>query len=187
MAVTETSICNSALIKIGVERITALSEDSKAGRACNEQYEKLRDEVLASHPWNFAIARAEIAEVDADLAFGYDYIYQLPSDCLRVLEMDPDYEYKIEENRYLVTDTSGDVHIRYIKKITDTSKFSPVFCEALALRIASELAYYMTNSATLAESMMKAFEKKIAEARSFDAQEGTPDRIIADEWLNSRY
>ena len=36
-------ICNSALNMIGASTILALSEDSKAGRICNQRYEFVRD------------------------------------------------------------------------------------------------------------------------------------------------
>ena len=50
---SEVSICNSALIKLGASRIASLTEDSKEAKLCYEQYPILRDEVQASHPWNF--------------------------------------------------------------------------------------------------------------------------------------
>ena len=45
LTTTEVSICNSALIKVGAERITSLSDSNKRAQLCSEQYSKMRDEV----------------------------------------------------------------------------------------------------------------------------------------------
>ena len=84
---SETSICNSALTRIGAARITSLTDDSKQARACTASYALMRDEVLRSHPWNSAISRASVASLADAPAFGYDNQFQLPADCLRMLEV----------------------------------------------------------------------------------------------------
>lgn len=185
MATSVLSICNSALLKIGSERITSLTENNKRAIICNEQYEKLRDEVLRAHPWNFAIARVEIAQVVSVPAYEYDYYYQLPMDCLRVLDIDTDGgEWKVE-GRYLATNEST-VVIKYIKQETDVSKFDPMFCEVLALRIAADIAFPITNSMTLSKAMWDAYNAQLRVTRSMDGQEGSPDSVSADQWVNAR-
>lgn len=82
MASSEVAICNSALIKIGAAEITSLSDVNKRAQLCNEQYSKLRDELLRSHPWNFAIARKVLSLdtfifVDGDVTTGTDVINEV--------------------------------------------------------------------------------------------------------------
>lgn len=154
MAVTEVSICNSALIKVGADRINSLSEQNKRARLCNTLYETMRDDVLAAYPWNFAIARAELSQVDDEPIFGFDYIYQLPSDVLRVLEVqEKDYVWKIE-GAYLLSD-EGEIQIKYIRREDDVTKFSMMFAEALAYRLAMELAYPLAQNRGLRDSLEK--------------------------------
>lgn len=186
MAITETSICNSALIKVGGARITSLADTSKEGLLCNERYEKCRDELLRSHPWNFALKRASPAADGTAPTWGYTYRYAMPADCLRVFRMeDNGIEWK-SEGRYILTDEPGPLNILYIAQITDTSKFDPMFAEALSLRLAADIAYAMTNSAAMQENMWNAYLKMVAQARSMDGQEGTPEAIEAESWLDSR-
>jgi len=66
MATNSVEICNRALTDIGARRITALSDPSKEGRACNDNYDISRKAVLRLHPWNFAIERVEITGVEVD-------------------------------------------------------------------------------------------------------------------------
>lgn len=60
MAVTEVSICNMALSRVGHTTITALSDANDAARQCNLHYEPSRDALLRSHPWNFAVKRTRL-------------------------------------------------------------------------------------------------------------------------------
>lgn len=63
MATDSVEICNNALTLIGSRRITALSDPSKEGRICNDNYNICRLAVLRMHPWNFATDRTELAGV----------------------------------------------------------------------------------------------------------------------------
>ena len=80
-------ICNSALNILGANNITALVEDSKNARLCNQRYEPLRDAVFREHTWNCLIKRVQLAQDTASPTHEYTYQYQLPSDCIRVLSL----------------------------------------------------------------------------------------------------
>lgn len=184
--VSKVSICNSALSKLGAERITSLTEDSRTASACNEQFDKLRDEVLAAHPWNFATKRASLAQTSTTPEFDYDLEYQLPSDCLRVIGTNNDYDDPwVVENGKLLTNAT-EVKIKYIFRNEDVHTYSPNFQEALALRIAADLAYNINQSVTQVELLTNMYERFIKKCRSFDAQEGTPQAYAVDTWTSKR-
>ena len=186
LTTTEVSICNSALIKVGAERITSLSDTNKRAQLCDEQYDKIRDEVLRSHPWNFAIKRVELTSTGTTPAFGYDYEYTIPTDVLRILSLhDNTIKWRVEANRKLLSD-SATVKIEYIAQITAAAEYDSYFAEALALRLAAELAYPLVQSIRLQENLMQRFEMHIRNARSFDAQEGTPWDLTDDGWIETR-
>lgn len=185
MAITEISVCNSALIKLGAARISSFSDDSQEARLCNEQYEKIRDAALKSHLWNFAIRRVVLNKLTTTPAFGFSNEFQLPVDCLKVIHMeDRDVPFKIE-GRKLLTD-NAESKILYISKITDTSLWDVEFAEYLAHKIAAELAYPLVQSVSLATQMNRLADLVLKDVRSSDAQEGTPDDLISDVWLDSR-
>jgi len=183
---TPVQICNSALIKLGVDQfINSLSDNTKAARLCNEQYPKLRDEVLESHYWNFAMKRAELSLVVGSPLYGWTYKYQLPADCLRVKELHVPEDEFIVEDGFLLTDISG-VKILYVYRNEDTSKYTPVFKELLASRIAMDLSYPIVQSVSLGDRLEKKYLRKLADARSLDAQEGFNNRLMQDTFLDSR-
>ena len=192
LTTTETSICNSALIKIGADRINSLTETNKRAQLCSEQYSKVRDEVLRSHPWNFAITRASLTQLSDSPVYGYDYQFALPTDpyCLRVLAMEyEDYIFKVEnfstQGRVLLTDEET-AKIIYIARITDTTLFDSLFVDTLITKLASDLAYPVTNSLKVQEQMYRLYQLKLSEARSIDGQEGFIDDLVSDTFTDFR-
>ena len=170
-----------------MERITSLSDKTKEAILCSEQYAKLRDEVLLSHPWNFAQSRTELAEDSVTPPFQWDRQFVIPTDVLRILYMHPiDNVIKFvrEGNRLLTNE--NDAKIVYIKQLTDTSLFSPRFAEVLAFRLAWDLAYPLIQSTQLSSLMERNFRAAVAEARSYDAQEAREDMLTDDIFLDVR-
>jgi len=181
-------ICNQALYDLGDSSISSLTQDDRKARLCNGKYGFVRDAVLRSYPWNCAIKRDELArEADAP-DWEYTYKYALPGDCLRVLRMkeedDNGYAWKVE-GRAVLTDATT-CSIRYIYRCTVVNNYDALLCSALAARLAAEIAYPLTQSNTLLKAMWDLYRLKIAEARSADAQEGTPDTVMEDTWLDAR-
>lgn len=185
--ITEVSIANSALAKVGAERIISMDDNNERARLCKEQLPKIRDALLRGHPWNFAQVRVTLAELPTPPVFEFTKSYQLPADCLRVLKVDLDetYEWKIE-GKTLVTDASV-VSILYLKKETDPNLYDANFVEVLATTLAGDICYSLVQSATLRDQLKKEARDLLREARSFDAQEGTPQKVQANYWRRARY
>lgn len=186
MASSSVKICNEALILLGQESITSLTESNTNARACNLVYEPTRDEVLRALMPNFAMARISLARLSATPAFGYDYYYQLPSDCLRVLGMEySDYVFVIEEDRLLCDYTTA--KIKYIKRITDPNKFDSIFITALALRIATKIAARIKGgvSRTLVDDLLKQYIVIAGLDQSICSQEGIAGQIEAEDWTEA--
>jgi len=188
MATSETAIANSALMKLGAERILSLNDDTREARILKEQYEKVRDDLLRSHPWNFAIERVTLAALTTTPAFGFTYEYQVPADCLRILETDTGNEGEEwqKEGDKIRSDVAP-MSIKYVKKVTDPNLFDANFAEVLAIKLASDVCYAITQSTTLKAALLDEYKAKIREARSFDGQEGGTRQVYARQWLNSRY
>lgn len=187
MASSAVEICNEALALVGAAPITSLSQQTTEARLLNQLYTPTRDQLLTSHPWNFATKRVALSADPTPPAFGFAYRFALPSDCLRVLGVDlySDDQWKIE-NGYLLCDSSA-VSIKYISKITTEATFSINFCEALAYKLASKIAYPLVQSSTLAKSLFDLYVTHLRDARSMDAQEGGIEQVEANEWIDSRY
>ena len=174
-------ICNAALTVLGARKIVSLADDSEQARLCNLRYADCRDVVLRLFPWNGAIHRKSLARDSETPDFGFDHQYQLPTNpwCLRVLTLNEDEngesqnEFAIE-GRLLLTDAAS-ADIRYIKRIDNPNEMDPLLRDAIAAKLASEIAYKLTKgSAELVNMAKQEFILKMQLAQGMDAQEGTP-------------
>lgn len=84
MAYSQVGIINLAHSRIGVGRISSLTEDSEQRIAATTIWEYIRDLVLEAADWRFAKTRVELAVLVATPEYGYDYAYALPTDFLRL-------------------------------------------------------------------------------------------------------
>tara|TARA_R100001015_G_C4538959_1_gene103449 strand:+ start:92 stop:679 length:588 start_codon:yes stop_codon:yes gene_type:complete len=193
---SKVEICNSALNMLGASNITDITEDSKNARLLNQRYDPIRDAVFRTHTWNCLIKRVQLAQDSDTPTHEYAKQYTLPADCLRVLkigghhdgsssDLDDGQVFKIE-GRKLLTDEAT-IYLIYIAKITDVNEYDTLLQEAIATRLAAELAYAVTSNATLAATLADQYEKKIKEARFVDATEGTAEVIDSSTFINSRY
>jgi hypothetical protein len=187
VAVSNVAICNSALVKIGAKRITALTDNTPEARLCSEQYAKVRDDLLRSHPWNFAIKRVQLATATTP-AFYYTHAFTIPADCLRVLsiiELDDTTEWRKEGNKILCFEPT--LSLTYIAKITDTTIYDSVFDEVLALKLAHDICYALTQSTTLKQLLAEEYKNALKDARTFDAQESSVQTVWSRDFFNSRF
>ena len=183
---SKVGMCNAALIKVGANEITSLTENSEEGRKCNARFQDILDTLLESHPWNFAMERTTLAASSEAPNHEFDYKFLLPQRpyCLRVVQVYNDYPYKIE-GRYLFSNYS-DISIKYIKRVTDMNELSSLFREAFSLYLAAELAYPLAGSTALRQEILGEFTVAMRMARTKDAQEETADNFKNGSWYTCR-
>lgn len=145
-------IANRALQKIGAARVTSLDEGSRNADAVKFAFDFLRDSELQMRFWTFAIKRISITNDATAPAFGRAYQYTLPEDYLRIAPDDPHYPSaytdRLFEGRKILTDEGGPLQIRYVSNAVPEEQWDPLFADALAMRIAMEVAEELTQSAT---------------------------------------
>ena len=145
-------ICNSALNQLGASSITALTENSKNARICNERYETIRDAVYRSHPWNWLVKRVQLAQDSDTPAWGFTYQYTLPSDCLRVLQIkDYNSDYKIEGRKLLIEES--EVYLIYLAIETDVNQLDILLRETISAALAQDISYAITSNLQVAKLM----------------------------------
>ena len=187
-------ICNSALNQLGAASITALTDNSKNARLCNERYNTVRDSVFRSHPWNSLIKRIQLAQNTATPVYGFSYQFNLPSNCLRVLTIDAyNSDFKVEGRKILCNESS--IKLVYVSQVTDPNEMDVLLRETIAAALAADIAYAITANLQVTKLMQERYEFKISEARHADASEGynvdpengQVDQILTEDFINSRY
>lgn len=187
--VSEVSICNQALGYLGAQRITSLDDDSTAANRCRDQFPFLRDAVLEARMWSFALGRA-VSEVADKSAWGDLYEHQLPLEWMQVFRVYRDANgchpaQWSREGEFVLADEPI-VYMWGVRRVTDTNKFSQLFVQALAARLAAELAMPITNNRQLMGDMWNLYEAKLREAATRDGQQGTNETLRSSALVDVR-
>ena len=186
------NMCNSALNLLGASTISALTDDTKNARLCNQRYEPVRNRVFRSHAWNCLHKRVQLAQNSTAPVVEYDHAYALPSDCLRVLKIhngttdsiNTALDYKLE-GRNIVTDLDT-IFLIYIALDTDPNNYDTYLRESISHQLAADLCYAITNNASLANNYMTRADERLREARFIDATENSLGTIEANEFTDAR-
>lgn len=173
---TAVDLVNQALVELGgrpeVESLTDTASDS--ARIANAVYATVRDTLLQQHPWNFAMARAEVEADDTDPDFGWSKRYALPDDCLRVWRLSDEPTNKLGwavEGGWLLTDEASPIELRYIARVEDPDDWSPAFQRAVIGELAAAMAMAISNTAAVAQAARQTAAIRLEEARSLDGRE----------------
>jgi hypothetical protein len=170
-------ICNLALSRISQDQINSLDDPSPNARFCKAFFEQTRDEVLQSNPWRFASAVVTLTALVDEPLIEWDCKFQLPTDCLRVLELNGSDNrsrsgyFEVQANTLLTNETTA--IIRYIRRETDGSLYPPLFVEALSCKLAARIAKPLTGKDDAAANLLTEYTRLTGpEARRMDAYIG---------------
>lgn len=182
---SEVELCNLALAHLGDEATVANidpPEGSAQAEHCQRFYPIARNSLLEMHDWAFATKRTTLA-MFSDEGAQWTYSYAAPSDCVRELAViDPNatddndpQPFTIETddsgNRLILTDQE-DAMLRYTALVTDTTKFSALFIEALSHLLASKLAGPVIKGSegrAEARNQLQLFSALMSRAKVLDA------------------
>lgn len=193
------AIANLALGWLGqATRITTFEDATKPAQIIKEQFAGLRDACLEDADWTFATGRLVIPKDPNAPLFDYDARYQLPGQVLRVITcspggaggtldafaasmLPPDDGQGLEwakEGCFIVTvGTPTSIKVKAIVRAEDPNEWSPGFCQALAARIASDLAVPLTANRSLQDDMWKLYKLKRDAAATNDGRQGRSQRL----------
>lgn len=169
---SQVQIVNLAYGKFGALTIQTITEATPQARAAAVLWDSVRDELISSYPWKFAIKRTTLDTPDATTPeFEYDYQYTLPADCLKVWELyNTTSNYVVEGGLLLCSDE--EIYLKYGAKITDVSLYPSAFVASFAAKLAAELCPKRSDNKQLRVSLLQEFELTISHAYKLDAIEG---------------
>jgi len=191
---SEVDICNQALANIGAEAlIAALSDNTEEARYCNLYYTELRDNLLRTHPWNFALKFQTLADLGSAPS-GWTYRYAYPVDCIRALEIvntanDTVIKFEVgsdgSSGKVILTDQQT-AELRYVAGVTDPNAFDVGFRQALSWAIAYHIAEPLTGSSSKRNDALTVYTNVIRQVTASDSEEGATDPDIDATWVTAR-
>lgn len=175
MAKSTIDVINKSLILLGANIITDLSEGSEESTYAASLWDGVRQACLRIHPWNFALIEIELPAVSGGSDFKHQYQYNLPADFIRLITVYDDGGFKIKGKS--IYSNRDSCKIRYIYDNTDVASWDVSFSNVVAYKLASELAYPITKSASLMDAMTQQFARHLIEAKAIDGSEDIEDPI----------
>ena len=190
MSFSDVDICNIALSRLGernrIQSLDSAADNTTAAVLCRENYALARDCVLEAAPWDFALVRTfALALVATDEEAAWKFIYARPADAAHLLnaddgttgvryELQQPYVTGLREGQLVIYSNVQDLKLNYIARATDPSKWSGLFVNALAWRLASDLALPLTRQQKLQTLASAQYEQAIAEALAHTLNEDQP-------------
>jgi hypothetical protein len=196
MAIDAVSICNLALQRIGItQAIASLDARSEEGRACSRVYELMRDAALYDFPWPFARREVALGLVEEAPTVAWGYSYRYPVDCLRLRRLvdggdedtpGPPYDLGADDTGTLILTDQGEASAIYTAKLTDPARFSPAFADALAWRIASEIAMPLAETQAMKQRADDGYVLALSKAQASAMNEVQPRTDRKPSWIQAR-
>lgn len=188
-------ICNRALGRCGAEnRVLSVfppDPDLEEAILCNQNYEALRDAVLEEGEWTFATEYFQLIPDATTPAWGWGQRFLLPANVLRAVRVkrtddrhSPDIEWARSGN-YIFSDEKL-IYVTAVVREEDPAKFSATFEDALAQRLAAELALPLAHSRSLYESLLTVYQGKMEAAMATEGKQGTRQNTRADRLVTVR-
>lgn len=176
---TDVDIANLALYGLGANPIQSFRDDSHEAKIINAVYALCRDDVLMAHPWNFATKRVTFARLDEDpspVTSEFSLVYQVPTETLRVLWIEPkNARYTVENGGRLYTNVGEPLKGGIIERVTDPARFSQAFIHVLVARLRAEISLALTGNRATMQQYYTIYLQKLQEARTTDGMEGSPE------------
>lgn len=191
-------LINLALMRIGERAIADVAADSTTARVASQFFRHSVDEVTTENQWTFAKKRAQLTYIDPESQgaptnlSGYEFMYNVPADALRILSMVEDEQFIIEsgliysnaENPtivYLATlVTEGDTGAGE-DKFTIPGGLPPKFLEATACRLGMKIGTKIGADGQIMGMLAQEYRFLLQQAMNNDAMDspGKEDDQVA--------
>lgn len=189
MSISRTEICNKALTLVGAEPIVNITDDTRNARILNRIYELSLKNILSEAPWVFALKRVLLSTSADSLDWedtNENNLYVKPSDMVRAFRANDKDAVWREHGDYIISDTD-DLGLEYVYYLDTPSKYTASFVNAFVDLLASDIAFMVLNSKTVAESRLEKYEKvSLPKAMAENAQIGVYAVMKDDEWDRSK-
>ena len=185
MASSEVEICNLALSWLAGNLITSLDDETVEAKLCKANYPLSRDAVLEAGAWTFATKRYALTPEVDEPAWGYGKRFTIPPEIITVLEVTesptkPNGANTLDwrrEGNYIVANVDK-VYVKAVFRETQVPRYPPAFVQALAARIAADIAIPLTESREMMQVMEARYKDRLYQALGTDGIQGKVD--IAD-------
>lgn len=196
---SDIEICNVALSRVAhTQPIVSFTERSKAAELCSVFYGTLRELVLTDFPWPFAESVVTLADIGSP-APGWAYRYRYPADCLKVREiiepgqrrprsadMQIPFSLGYDAGGRVIHTDQPEAGVRFTFRVQDPTFFDALFADALAWRLAMDLALPLSSKPELQQYADQQYQRAITKAEAAALNESQDDPEPESEFVSVR-
>ena len=179
-------LISAALVLIGDTAINTLVGNDRAQVVASALYDVIVENELTRTRWGFARTKAQLSlTTDTPLDNDFKSIYQLPSDMLLLIKVNPMTRYRIYGDK-LYCNLSSTLHCDYIYNAPE-SEWPQYFSKLIQYALAKDFATSIRDSSTVAQLMSNEYLNASADAMSRDAQQYPQDVIRSNPFTAVRF
>jgi hypothetical protein len=197
---SETDIVNMALARLGVRAfVNSLDDPTPEAETAKRLYRIARDTALEMYSWPFAKRRQALALLATTPPTGWGFFYALPDDCLAPHYIYPGtrvptssqlipfklYYDSVTQKVALATDAVNP-ELSYTMRLTIVTLFPPSFGDAVACKLAADMAAPLTGKLDLRGELLKEYKFLIGNAITMATQSEEPDGEPDSEFITKR-
>ena len=213
---SKATICNLALAHIGnTKGLSNVDTDTTVeANMCRLFYDQCLNDMFESFQWPFARTRADLGLVENDPTPNWAYSYRMPSDAGRLIAVGDtdlfvawDWNWAGNWNEHnlgmiriplplyeVVGDSAGkliytnivDAVIYYERRVTTPTLWPVAFANALAWKLAAEIALPLSRDPNLAQNAERRYEQEVSRAYAAQLNE-SPTEIVEDSEIVRAY
>lgn len=213
---SQTTICNVALSRIGIRQpIANIDENSETASICKLFFEQSLSLMFRERDWPFAQRQVDLALVSTNPTPNWSYSYRYPANFISIVDVRSDSStgsIALPSNAYNLTVTdstlrhnkspftiSSDVSGRLIYSnqasaiatgtyyVDDVLQFDPVFADALAWKLAYEIAIPLTRDSAMRDMARTEYENAVSTAFANSLEESYTEVNDDSDFISSRY
>jgi len=174
---------SNALLLLGHETIASFTETTAGATLAANLYESSYLSILTSHRWRFATKKATLARLAAAPLNDYTYAYQIPSECLYLIQTDTvNYEVFGAE----VYTNASTLEVEYIYRV-DESKLPAYFSKMLEFYLAAQFAVPITGDMDKGKYFSGMYLNELKKAKFTDSTQRPNVSMQAAPYVHTRY
>jgi hypothetical protein len=187
-------LISNALILIGDLPLTSLTGNSRAQQVANNLYDNVVQSELSKYRWGFARKKVQLSKSSvAPVGTEWSTQYQLPSDLITFIKVNPPVNYQILSSHvngatssYVHTNYSNDLFCDYIHNVSEAN-FPAYFEKVIEYALAKDFALSVRDSVTTKEAMAAEYVAASQMARYTDSQQHPITPLQSRPFIDVRY
>lgn len=183
MASSGITMASNAMVLLGGSSFAAFTEEKTEARIASQLYETSYLSILTSHRWNFAKKKQVLSRLTTPPLNGYNYAFQIPSDCLYVIDVDS-HNYDIFEDK--VFSNAQELSMNYTFRVNE-DVVPAYFAKMMEFYLAAQFSIPLTGDLSKADMFEKKFEREARTARHADSTQRPNIGFRDSPYVSVRY